>query len=378
MQYRILGKTGLKVSALGFGGMRFEMVDGHVDQDLAIAALHRAMDMGVNYFDSAVGYCNSESEATIGKALKGRREGMVVSTKYPTWGRDLTAGDCRKVIEQSLSRLGIEVIDVYHMHSLDWGSAQKVLAKGGAMEGARKAKEEGLVRRLGFSFHDDPKRMVDIIEAAPDFEVVTCQYNLLDRANEESMAYAHEKGLGVVVMGPVGGGRLGFPSESIQGVLPAGMRSSPEIALRFVLSNPNVSVALSGMSTVEMVEENAATASDERPLSPKERQRVLEMLEENRRLSDLYCTGCGYCMPCPNGVNIPENFRLMNLHRVWDLTEHARKRYRSFGPDKPDNLNADACVECGECEPKCPQKIPIIEQLEETHRALGVKTRRSP
>jgi len=100
MQYRILGKTGLKVSALGFGGMRFEMVDGHVDQDLAIAALHRAMDMGVNYFDSAVGYCNSESEATIGKALKGRREGMVVSTKYPTWGPDVTAGNCRKVIEQ--------------------------------------------------------------------------------------------------------------------------------------------------------------------------------------------------------------------------------------------------------------------------------------
>jgi predicted aldo/keto reductase-like oxidoreductase len=371
MQYRVLGRTGLRVSALGFGGMRFKMVEGHVDEDLTVAALHRAMDLGVNYFDSAVGYCNSESEATIGKALKGRREGMVVSTKYPPWGRSLTADDCRKIIEQSLSRFDIDAIDVYHMHSLDWEVAQKVLAKGGAVDGARKAKEEGLVKHLGFSFHDDPKRMVDIIEAAPDFEVVTCQYNLLDRANEESMAYAHEKGLGVVVMGPVGGGRLGFPSERIQQVLPGGTRSSPEIALRFVLSNSNVSVALSGMNTVEMVEENAATASDERPLSPDERQRVVDMLDENRRLADLYCTGCGYCMPCPNGVNIPECFRLMNLHRVWDLTEHARKRYRSFGPEKPNNLNAAACVECGECEPKCPQKIPIIEQLKETHRALA-------
>jgi len=371
MQYRILGRTGLRVSALGFGGMRFKMVDEHVDQDLAIAVLHRAMGLGVNYFDSAVGYCRGESETVIGKALQGRREGKVVSTKYPPWGqRTKKADDCRMMIEQSLSRLGIEHIDVYHMHSLDWATAQQVLAKGGAVDGARRAREEGLVKHLGFSFHDDPKRMIDIIEAAPDLEVVTCQYNLLDRANEESMAYAHEKGLGVVVMGPVGGGRLGFPSEQILKLVPGGTKSSPEIALRFVLSNPSVTVAISGMNTLEMVEGNAATASREEPLSGEERQRVLEMLEENKRLADLYCTGCGYCLPCPNGVNIPECFRLMNLHRVYGLTEAARQRYRWFNEEQ-GNRNADACQECGECEPKCPQKIPIIEQLKETHRALG-------
>jgi len=371
MEYRLLGRTGLKVSALGFGTMRFKMAEGHVDQDLAIPVLHRAMDLGINYFDSAVGYCNSESEMVLGKALQGRRAGMVVSTKYPAWGRNPSADDCRRIIEQSLLRLDIEAIDIYQMHGIDWERAQRVLARGAAVDGARGAKEEGLVRHLGFSFHDDPRRMVDIIEAVPEFDVVTCQYNLLDRSNEESMAYAHERGLGVAVMGPVGGGRLGFSSERIQGLLPGGRRSSPEIALRFVLSNSNVSVALSGMNTIEMVEENTAAASQQRPLSSKERQRILEMLEENRQLSELYCTGCGYCMPCPNGVNIPENFRLMNLHRVWGLTEHARQGYRSFGPEKPDNLNADACVECGECEPKCPQKIPIISQLKETHRSLG-------
>jgi hypothetical protein len=370
MQYRVLGKTGLKVSVLGFGGMRFKMVGDHLDEELAISALHRAMDLGVNYFDSAVGYCGSESEAVIGKALKGRREGKVVSTKYPTWNPyTKKADDCRRILEQSLSRLGVDFIDVYHMHSLDWGSAQEVLAKGGAMEGARQAKEEGLVKHLAFSFHDDAKRMIDTIDAAPDFEVVTCQYNLLDRANEESMAYAHGKGLGVVVMGPVAGGRLGFPSEQILKLLPGGTKSSPELALRFVLSNQDVTVALSGMNTVEMVEENVATASREEPFSADERERVLGMLEENRRLADLYCTGCGYCMPCPNGVNIPECFRLMNLHRVYGLTEAARKRYGWFGEE--GNLNAGACVECGQCEPKCPQKIPIIGQLKETHRALG-------
>ncbi len=370
MQYRVLGRTGLRVSALGFGTMRFKMVEGKVDEGIAIEALHRAMDLGVNYFDSAVGYCESQSEAVLGKALKGRREGMVVSTKYPPWGRSATADDCRQVIEQSLSRLAVDAIDVYHMHGLDWEIAQKVLATGAAIDGARKAKEEGLVRHLAFSFHDDPKRMIDIIKAAPDLEVVTCQYNLLDRANEDSMAYAHDNGLGVVVMGPVGGGRLGFPSEQLQGLLPSGTSTTPELALRFVLANPNVSIALSGMNTSEMVEENVAAASRDTALTHEERHAVVQALQENRRLADLYCTGCGYCMPCPNGVNIPDNFRLMNLHRVWGLTAVARHRYQSFGPDKPNNLNAEACIECGECEPKCPQKIPIIEQLKETHRAL--------
>ena len=201
MQYRVLGRTGLKVSALGFGGMRFKIVDGHVDEDVTIAALRRAMDLGVNYFDSAVGYCESESEAVMGKALKGRRADVIISTKYPTWDPyTKKADDCRRMLEQSLTRFGVDLIDIYHMHSVNWESAQAVLAPGGAMEGARKAKEEGLIRHLAFSFHDDAKRMIDIIDAAPDFEVVTCQYNLLDRGNEESIAYAHEKGVGVVVM----------------------------------------------------------------------------------------------------------------------------------------------------------------------------------
>jgi hypothetical protein len=350
--------------------MRFKMVDGHVDQEYAIEVLHRAMDLGVNYFDSAVGYCNGESEATLGTALKGRREGKVISTKYPPWGRSLTADDYRQILEQSLSRLDIDRLDVHHMHGLDWETAEKVFAKGMAFEGARKAKEEGLIKHLAFSFHDDPKRMIDICRAAPDLDVVTCQYNLLDRGNEESMAAVSEMGVGVVVMGPVAGGRLGFPSEKLQGLLPGKMVSTPELALRFVLANPSISVALSGMNTVEMVEENAATASDETALSEEERRRIDAMLAENRQLADLYCTGCEYCMPCPNKVNIPQIFRLMNLHRVWGLTDAARKRYSRLSEDE-SGLDASACVECGQCEPKCPQKIPIIEQLKESHRALG-------
>ena len=378
MQYRVLGSTGLRVSALGFGTMRFKMKDGHVDQDLAISALHRSMDLGVNYFDSAVGYCNAESEITLGKALKGRREGLVVSTKYPPWGgRTKKADDCRMIIEQSLSRLDIDCIDVYHMHGMGWETFLEENAPDGALQGARKAKEEGLVKHLAFSFHDKPKRMIQIFEAAPDLEVVTCQYNLLDRANEESIAWAHEHGKGVVIMGPVAGGRLGATTEQTLKLLPGKMKSTPELAIRFVLTNPNVTVALSGMNTVAMVEENVATASREEALSPAELEQLAAAVEENKKFADLYCTGCEYCMPCPNGVNIPKNFELMNLHRVWGQIETARGYYHdswTLASEGTENLRACACVECGQCEPKCPQKIPITEQLKETHKALGEKT----
>jgi predicted aldo/keto reductase-like oxidoreductase len=207
------------------------------------------------------------------------------------------------------------------------------------------------------------------------FATLTCQYNLLDRANEKAMAHAHEKGMGVIIMGPVGGGRLVAPSQ-FQQFITAGAKSTPEIALRFVLSNPAVSTALSGMNKIEQVEENVATASRAQLLSDEERLRVLEMLEKNKKLADLYCTGCNYCMPCPNEVQIPTNFRLMNYHRVYGLSEHARRQYRAISPTgwgENKGRRADECKECGKCEPKCPQKIPIMEQLKEVAAALGVQ-----
>ena len=197
------------------------------------------------------------------------------------------------------------------------------------------------------------------------------QYNLLDRVNEEAIALAAAKGMGVEIMGPVGGGRLGFASEQLAGTID-NMASTPDLALRFVLSNPNISLALSGMNTLDMVEENCASASREEPLTDQEREQVLVAVKENERLSELYCTGCNYCMPCPQGVGIPQAFAAMNLHNVWGLTELAKQNYAQLGPDNKDGLlQADACVECAECEDKCPQNLPIIEQLAETHAALG-------
>ena len=241
------------------------------------------------------------------------------------------------------------------------------------MERFRKAKEEGLIRHKCFSSHDKPENIKTLIDTG-DFEGMLVQYNLLDRRNEEAIAYAAEKGLGVAIMGPVGGGRLVAPSEQIQKTV--GAKSTPEVALRFVLSNPNVTLTLSGMNSMAMVEENTATAGREEPLTAEEKQQVMGMLEETKQLSDLYCTGCGYCMSCPNDIDIPANFTAMNYYNVWGLAEHAKKEYNRLGEKKISDGSrveawAEACIECGECEPKCPQDIPIREQLKETATALS-------
>jgi uncharacterized protein len=178
--------------------------------------------------------------------------------------------------------------------------------------------------------------------------------------------------MGVVVMGPVGGGRLRVPSEIIQKLIPGGAKSSAELAFRFVISNPNVNCALSGMGSMAMVEENAGVASNQAGLSDDEVVAINAAMEQNKKLAELYCTGCSYCMPCPQDVNIPLNFQLMNYHRVYGLTNFARQEYHKIGTTPwMKAKRADTWFECGECEEKCPQKLQIREQLQETAAALG-------
>jgi predicted aldo/keto reductase-like oxidoreductase len=367
MQYRDFGKTGRKISALGFGAMRLPEKDGHVEVDKAIEVIHRAFELGVNYIDTAYFYNNNESEIVIGKALKGWRDKVILSTKNP----DSTAPSdkWRSVLDEQLKKLDVDRIDVYNFHGINWALFESEIARpGGRLEAARRAQSEGLFTYLSFSFHDTPENLVRLVDTG-EFTSVTCQYNLLDRANEPSIAHARAKGMGVVIMGPVGGGRLGAPTAGIRDLLPAGSASTPEIALRFVLSNPNVSCAISGMENIQMVEENCATASRAEPLSEEEQAAMRAAFEEKKKLADLYCTGCKYCMPCPHGVDIPENFSLMNTYRVYGLLDYARGEYGGWMSEHKQT--AASCQECGECEPKCPQKIPIIAQLKETEAALG-------
>lgn len=376
MQYTEFGKTGIQVSRLGFGCMRFPSreVDGKkvFDEEESIRMMHRAMELGVNYFDTAPGYCEKQSEIIVGKALKGRRDKVYLSTKYPS--EEASGDDLERKLETSLKKLDTDYIDFYHM----WGISLKTFVErldtpDGPMARARKLRDAGVIRHISFSFHDAPENMIEIIRRGEGvFASVLCQYNLLDRANEDAIAYAHEQGLGVTIMGPVGGGRLGAPSKVIQDLLPGKVQSSAEMALRFVMNNRNVNIALSGMSSMDMVEENAAVASNMEPLTPEEEARIAASLEENRRLADLYCTGCNYCMPCPKGINIPEIFKIMNYHRVYGLTKFARDNYARIGKEPWLNFqNAAACVQCGACEKKCPQHLHIREQLRAAHEALG-------
>ena len=374
MNYKPYGKTGVSISTLGFGAMRLPMKDeSTVNRDKAIPMLLRAYELGVNYFDTGKWYCGQDSERTVGEALKHMdRSKVYLSTKYAM--ENPTASDLREKFEKSLVLLDQEYVDFYHLWGISWKQfTEKMSIKGGPLEAFVKLKEEGLVRHLSFSFHSDPEDIMKIVDTGI-FETMLCQYNLLDRANEAGIAYAASKGLGVAIMGPVGGGRLGSPSEAISNLLPGQHRvSTSELALRFVMSDPNVSLALSGMSTMEHVEENAATASMNSMLTADELSRIAESARENQKMMDLYCTGCKYCMPCPNDVNIPEVFKAMNYYKVWGLKEFAQEQYARIGkPNGIKGLQADACVECGECEPKCPQKIPIIEQLKESHTALSV------
>jgi predicted aldo/keto reductase-like oxidoreductase len=376
VQYTEFGKTGIQVSRLGFGCMRFPSreINGKkvFDEEESIRMMHRAMELGVNYFDTAPGYCDRQSEIIVGKALKGRRDKVYLSTKYPS--EEASGDDLERKVAESLRKLDTDYIDFYHM----WGiSLDKFLHRidtpDGPLTRAKKLHEQGVLRHISFSFHDVPENMIEIIKRGEGvFASVLCQYNLLDRANEDAIAYAHEQGLGVTIMGPVGGGRLGAPSKVIQDLLPGKVQSSAEMALRFVMNNKNVNIALSGMSTMEMVEENAAVASNMEPLTAEEEARIAASLEENRRLADLYCTGCNYCMPCPKGINIPEIFKMMNYHRVYGLTQFAKDNYARIGKEEWLNFqNASACVQCGACEKKCPQHLHIREQLAAAHKTLS-------
>jgi predicted aldo/keto reductase-like oxidoreductase len=232
----------------------------------------------------------------------------------------------------------------------------------------QRAKEQGMIRHVCCSFHDNNEALVRLVDSGYA-EVITLQYNMLDRKLEEGIAYAHDQGVGIVVMGPVAGGRLGLGSDVLGGLV-SGVDRVPELALRFVLSNPNVSLALSGMSTMEQVRENVATASDSEPLSDVDLSAINAQLLRLKEMADLYCTGCGYCQPCPQNVDIPRIFQLYNEARVYGLWEVARQAYTTWR--RRVGERADACTECGECEQKCPQDIPVREQLKEAHEALAL------
>ena len=377
MIYKTFGKTGIKMSALGFGAMRLPMLsegeNAQVNDELAIPLMRRAFDLGVNYIDTAPYYCCKLSEAAVGKAVKGYRDKVYISTKNPI--ENDSAADWMTRLETSLKNLDTDYIDFYHFWGIGLeGFRHWESLTDGPFQAAERAKAQGLIKHLSFSYHDDAKNFRPIIDSGR-FESVLIQYNMIDRSNEDNIAYAKEKGLGTVIMGPVGGGRLGAPSETIQGLLKKKPASTAELAMRFVFANENVDISLSGMSDLAQLEENAIIAANGSQLTDEELTKIKAMMEENKKLADLYCTSCDYCKPCPQEINIPLLFGTMNTHRVYGLTENAKGTYKVIMEGNNQWLQSahpEKCTECGICETKCPQKLPIIKQLKETHKELSI------
>ena len=374
MQYRRFGNTGIQISALGFGCMRLpevQLEDGtwQVDQEKTDEMLLRAYELGVNYFDTALYYCHHNSEIAIGKALKPIRDKVYVSTKCPLETVN-SKEDFEATLDKSLAKLDMDYVDFYHFWGINRKKFDEKILALGLMEKALELKAKGKIRHISLSFHDTPEALKYIIDNGYALESVLLQYNLLDRANEEMIQYAAAKGLGVAVMGPVGGGRLAAPTELVR-KLGGGNLNTYELALRFVLGNPGVCCALSGMQNVTMVEQNAAVASLENPMSEEQWKQVGQSLENLKKFSELYCTGCGYCQPCPKGIVIPKIFQAYTYHNVYGLHELAKKTFQNYvNNEKEAGATSVDCIDCGFCEDKCPQHLKVRQLLKKVEPVL--------
>ena len=380
MQYRKFGKTGEQVSALGFGMMRLPLLDKnpeHINEEEARNIVRYAIDQGVNYIDTAYPYHGArfdaagQSEPLTGRVLRGGyRQKVKLATKLPSWLIQKEA-DFDRFLNEQLERLQTDYIDFYLIHTLDrrhWPQVKEA----GLFKFMERALSSGRVKHLGFSFHDEFS-LFKIVDAY-DWEFCQIQYNYLDeryQAGKAGLEYAAGKGLGIVVMEPLRGGAL------VDGITPAAQelfrqahpwKTEAGWGLEWVLNHPEVSVVLSGMSALKHVQENIAVASRAEAGSMKPDE--LEVIEQVKKILEsgnkIRCTSCGYCMPCPNGVNIPENFKLYNVAFALNRLEASRFSYGLLS----DKQQACYCVECGSCEPRCPQNIPIIKSLKEVHRTL--------
>jgi len=378
MQYRRFGKLDWEVSVLGFGAMRLPLVDketGKVDEPESIRMMRYAVDHGVNYIDTAYPYHAGQSEVTVGNTLKdGYREKVKVATKLPVWLVEDEEGFDRHLNEQ-LERLQIEKIDFYLLHGLNSKTWPKVRDLG-VIRWAEGAMADGRFDYLSFSFHDNFEAFKQIVDDYDNWTLVQVQYNYMDvdyQAGRRGVEYAANKGLAVVVMEPIRGGRLAKAPGPVAEVWESTTQkhSPAEWALLWVWNQPEVSVVLSGMSTMEQVMENVAIADRARPgiLTAEELARVDRAREAYKGLAPIPCTNCRYCMPCSSGVEISRIFQIYNEAVMYESPRAARWAYGELKEEQ----RADQCTGCGECMDACPQEMDIPEWLEKAHMFLAPK-----
>ncbi len=376
MRYVQFGPLDWNASALGFGAMRLPRIDGDpgkIDEQEAIRMMRYAIDAGVNYVDTAYSYHQGTSETFVAKVLRdGYRERVKLATKLPCW-LVKEEGDFDRYLNEQLERLETPKIDLYLLHSLGeerWSAMRDL----NILDWAERAMADGRIGHLGFSFHDRVEVFEKIIDDYDNWTFCQIQYNYMDeehQAGTRGLKYAADKGLAVVVMEPVRGGQLAhnLPPKVTDLWDAAPIQRSPaEWALRWVWDHPEVSVVLSGMSSMEQVVENLATASDSGSgqLSVSELDLIGRARDAFRELAPIPCTDCQYCLPCPSGVSIPRILNLYNEANSFRDLNRARFHYSWIAVGE----RADACIACGECEAVCPQSIAIIDWLEKAHELL--------
>ncbi len=380
MQYRPFGKLDFQVSALGFGAMRLPVIEGdqtRINEPEAIRMIRYAIDHGVNYVDTAWPYHGGHSEGVVGRALQdGYREKVKLATKLlPRLVQ--TPADSDRILNEQLKRLQTDHLDFYLLHGLNKTTWMKIRDLE-IFKWAEGCLKEGKFLHLGFSFHDEFETFKEIIDYYDRWEFCQIQYNFMDteyQAGSKGLRYAADKGLAVVIMEPIRGGMLSKkPPESVIKLWKSAKekRSPAEWALQWVWNHPEVSVVLSGMTTMEQVIENAKSADRSGPgvLTSEELFLIERVREEYRKRSPIPCTNCKYCLPCPNNVNIPGVLGLYNdAAKYGDL----KRTQFLYTIRIQEGEKASQCLECKECEEKCPQGIPISEWIQKANELLDPK-----
>ena len=374
MEKRKMEKLGAEVSLLGFGCMRFPTnAEGKIDREKAEAMMDKAIAAGVNYIDTAYPYHGGESELFVGEVLKKYdRDSYYLATKLPLWAVH-SLEDVDKLFNEQLSKLQTDYVDFYLMHAMG-GSKWREMVKMGVVERLEKLKAEGKIRYLGFSFHDSYEAFEEIINAR-DWDFCQIQLNYMDvndQAGMKGYKLTEEKQIPLVIMEPIKGGMLANYGGDIAEVFHALDKdaSFASFALRWVGTLPNVKVILSGMSTMEQVEDNLKTFGDFKPMSEEELATVDKVVEILNNRVQNGCTGCSYCMPCPAGVNIPKNFRIWNTYHMYQNYNAVRWNWET---EMRDEERANKCIECGMCESICPQALQIREDLKRVMEDLEAK-----
>jgi predicted aldo/keto reductase-like oxidoreductase len=385
MQYRKLGKSGIEVSALGFGCMRYPTMETEdktlspfeipVNEEETERMLLYAMEHGINYFDTAYPYHGGKSEELLGRTLKPYRDKVMIATKLPAM-MVKKASDVERFIDEQLKRLDSDYVDFYLLHGLS-SHLWSLMKEYKALDFVERLISDGRVLHTGFSFHDEVKVFKEIVDSY-DWTLCQIQYNYFDenrQAGKEGLQYAAGKGIGVVIMEPLRGGNLTNKiPPAVQAILDSGKtkRTAAEWGLKWVFNHAEVSTVLSGMSAMPQLVENLKIVEDAKPdsLSQDELSLIQKAKQEYEALLKVGCTGCGYCVPCPNGVDIPTNFDAYNNFFLFDDQQMSRAMYNMI---LPEDKRASSCKECGECEEKCPQQIEIMEELKNVHSVLHVE-----